>query len=605
MRSAAIILCLLLGSVAVQAEAFKGQVRSIGKASEALNASTTFEEGDLIQITEGLYSFSFGTSKVELGESSLVAIGQQKSFLEIYRGSANISVSQEPLVVIHSTSQLKILPGSQVYWATHGDDTHISLLKGKGHLLTPSEGKVLTSGTGVLIRNGEIESNILAFDLDGITPPMTPQKVEKIFEHTPLLNERLNQMGFLGEFTFEDPKEVIYYYLDILKKSKWLNHVQRGQDHLFAQKLLLLHENDAVFPESLKGHLQQTPTSISIFKDFARLDEGLAKMDDAERVFITFFVRQAMAEELIAKKELRNSITGLYRIEGRHQQNIAESPDDSLSVSEKKGASLTQQMQLKWVGLSHSWGKPSVSMRMANRSYFDTDFTDREVTTLTLSTQLNRTVGKKGDRILEVNPNYAVRFDFVNSNAGQDLNFITHSPQVEVVFAPIQQAATWSDLLFYFWKLGIDHRHYASGYRFSNGVKRDTSTLWTTWSGINAVSWKGMRVQESLSIDLRSSKSSDSNLEYSSFNMDLGVAFQQAKWELKPVFALRYRDQPEWRSEPRKDFKKELGLLASSSNAGNWADLSLGYRYISQDSTREELFSYIDHQWSMSLTKSF
>lgn len=607
-RSAFITFTLLLsGLTSLGGEEFEGEIRRIGRASVNLSSSTTLEAGDLLQIHKGSYNFSLGQTKIEIGESSLVSIGQKKAYLEIFRGSANISCATDSFILLNGSSQLKLLPNSSAYWASKGEKVHISLFRGKGHLLTPSEGKVLTSGMGALIEKDQITSNILALNMEEAVSPMTEKGVQKIFEETAEFRERFGSLGFLEAFRFEDPKEVIFYYLDAMERSGWINHVERGQDHLLAQKVLLLEKSDSVFPERLQIHLRRNPSTISLLKDFDRLDVGLSKMDELDRVFISFFVRQAMAEELIAKKKLRLSVKGFYRTQALHQTNVTESPDDSKTISDRRGASMTHQLQVKWTGLTHKWGQPGFSLRLSDRSYYDGFFTNREVSTLGIESKLNRTVGKKGDTILEVNPSYKLRFDFVNSNAGRDLNFFTHRPALEIVFNPIQEGGRWSDLFFHFLKFGLDHRKYASGFRFSSnaGEKKDTTTLWTSWIGINAIRWGQFRVQESLSVDVRSSISEDANLEYNLYSLNLSLSMRQDRWEAKPLFSLTYREQPAFRGAPRNDLKHELGVLVTSYKVGNWADISLGYRYSSQNSNQDNFFDYIDQQWSMSLIKAF
>jgi len=387
-----------LGVTTALGDDFQGELRPLGKVSQKLKTTTPIKEGDLIQINKGQFRFELGSTLIQIGEGSLVGIGQGKNFLEVYRGSANLQTQDQPFILLNGSSQLKLLPGSSAFWATQGDQTHISLHQGKAHLLTPSEGKVLLPGMGAMIQSGKITSNTLAINLDENLSAMSTKRIQKIFESSPEFVHRYESLGLLENFNFEDPKEVIFYYLDILKRSRWASYVERGENHLLAQKILLLEKSHEAFPESLQVHLKRTPVTISLFKDFSRLDQGLASMEETDRVFITFFVRQAMAEELIAKKELRDSIVGYYRIASRHQQNVTESPDDSTTPSDKQGASLSQQFQLKWTGLTNPWGRPSLSLRLSDRNFFDSDFKAREVSTISFNTKLNRTIGKRETR---------------------------------------------------------------------------------------------------------------------------------------------------------------------------------------------------------------
>jgi hypothetical protein len=586
------------------------QWRRQGKVVEIME-NQALESGDVVVISDGSVELGFhglgngiGTglsSKFSLGDDSVCRIvSLDPPYIKVFRGGLDFENINDLRVEL-SGSQFFLESGASGWAVVRSMKSKLTLDSGKADVLGTDEIRSVDAPTSVAIGGGEI-TLLKKAHIKG-EAPWDESAQERHIDSPETFTERMAKLGDHRSDIKGNTRNLVVDFISIFEKYGWKELLEKGREHLFVQEWLSQEAPLPLLPEEMKKHFLTSFDTDALFDEIA-LAENSLKMEPSVKVnSATFFIRQSLSEELLTKRRWLQGVSGRLTLTGAHDSNVSETPDGTTSVSSQSGASVTSDLKLTYMGRRQEWGTPSLELRYLDRSYFDDQFDPREYNQMGLKAKANVEVDDYG--LKSVAPSLYLKGEFLNSSRGRDPNMTIVGTNFEFIFSPKLEWGDHSDLFLNFLTLTLEQRDYVAQKRLdTNGKDKDVFSPSLTWVGLNITKIEGWKWSEMAVLSLRNPTSDSANLEYFGSSIDLSIGFEKERWELKPSYAFRYRNQDRYNGLGRRDQVNEWGFLVTKKIPSETLDLRGGYRRIYQNSSQPNL-TYGDHRWTFGMSKGF
>jgi hypothetical protein len=554
---------------------------------------------DLIETKDIGLTLSSGNSKIILGTDTVLIINDDRGRFRLYQGSLKLENCSDCVLVIDGF-QISCL-GATAWIGAQDGYIRIEVESGYVDVFGTKEIQRLKPGNDVFWKNGEVIQNFHERGHESLSLLKSSDLKTWLESNPSAIEDRAQRLASDELNTPKDSRYAVLLMLSVFRSYHWRELLEKGRELLFAQELLSLESENVLLPVSMKRHFVESDKVEQFFDELQMYDTKFKHFSEDDVRYVTFFVRQALAEELMTKSRQSIAWSGKLRLTGLNNSNVNETADGFTAVSETSGTSLSSSLRLDYAGRSRDWGTPGLELNYLDKTYFDRAFEDREYSQFSMKGKAIFEISNKKSLLSRVTPSLTVRSEFINSLQGRNFQVMAYSPQVELVFKPFKELGKYSDFLLGFCSFGVEVRDYLSGQNIDTKSKdKDTLVPYVNGMLMNIVKLGEWRCQEMLVLSVRDAQSDSVLQDQFSWSTDLSVEFSKGNWGLKPSFAYREKSY----SDGRDDQRTELGMLCTRRITSEAMELQMGYRRTDQESDLSA-FKFMDHQFSLGVNWTF
>lgn len=602
--------CFSVMDAAVRVGFEDSAVVKVKKAGSIMQASRgLLGSEDLVIVERGGARLEFDRGGVmELGEGAVLKVGEDFSKVLLYSGGIRFSALSG--VKLHVAGADLYLDGASGWVASRATEAKLTLDRGRADVFGVDRIKTVDAGSTLLIKSGELNAELSQHRVE--TPVSSMEDVAQVLDPVKTFKERISHLGRHDLSADVGVQTNIMKVMSLFDAYAWKSLLEKGREQLFAQDVASLDASWPILPAKMKRHFLLDASVDALFDDLALFEAKCSGASVQEKNAMSFFVRQALVEELITKRRWFSGLSGRINVSTAHDSNVAETADSDTLVSRESGSSLSTNMKMTYTARKQNWGLPSYELKFLEKRYFDNQFEPREYSQF--GGRVKGLMDLEGDVFQSFGLSFGLKSEFLNSRAGRDPNMLTYSTQLEWITRPKKEWGAHSDLFLAFLTLGFEYRDYFNGKNI-DFLAKEKNVIAPSFSavGVNIKKVESWRWTEMAVLSLQAPNSDSSNLEYQTTRLDLSVGFEKELWELKPSLAFSYRDQDKYdyfnnfgnvASEGRRDKVYEYGLMVTKKQPAHQMDVRGAYRRIRQDSSMPR-FSYGDHRWTLAMSKGF
>ena len=573
------------------------QIRRSGEMMAA--SQENFKPEDLIQVGSEPFLLSKGLSKMQLGGGSVLRVVDEMGRFRLYQGAIKIEKSSD-LVITVDGFQFSFW-GATAWIGVEDSAIRIEVESGIVDVFGSTQIQRLNAGDDVLWSKGEcLRSNHSR--LHEKLNPLNLVDAKKWLElPVSQLQKRADHLSQLRLDAPKSSREAVLETLSIINKYHWRDLLEKGRELLLAQELMGLANDVPILPPELRRHFLENAKTDQMFDALMLWEQQLKSFNEEDRRYVAFFVRQALAEELMSKNRTSVAWSGKVRATALHNSNVNETADGLTVVSERAGQSLSSSLRLDYAGRRMDWGTPTVEFNYLDKTFFDRSFEDREYSQASVKPKATYEISSKNSPISKVSPGINVGSEFVNSSQGRNFQVMSYAPQVEVVFKPKKELGRLSDFLLGFCTIGYEWRDYLDGQNLdAQRRNKDTYSPFVSGVLVNMVKLGEWTCRETMVLSVKDGDSEAVLQDQFSWSTDLSVEFSKGNWGIKPSYAYREKSY----SNGRDDRKTEWGSLLTRRVASESLEFQLGYRRTAQRSDLSAM-TFADHQFSLGVNWGF
>lgn len=616
-------------------ELLKGQaeLRSKNEGFKACRSKTKLKDLDIIRTHIGSVSgFKFSDeSFIEVGEGTTVMLdrndrsGWNKVF--ILKGSLRVMASRQCVVKT---------PTSEIIAFTGMTDVHVEQ---GGAIVVPRSGQgamvycedrvegVSLGSYGFINQKSHFEiQNTSKIDYKFLVGEKLSQKIsgaravrskyrQDLFEFLNIqwkpdsevilpteVNDILDhKLNFKTEiYALESSADIYDHYVG---QSQFL---KEGRELLFAQQLFESQDAQHLIPHSLRKHFVNNEVVKHFFYKIDKADNALNKLSPIQKNFVIYFFRQQFIEDLVPKHHFRDGFGFRFREILVHNSNVTQTPDGQNTVSDKDGLSLNSQLKLSYTGRERLIGRPSFELQLTDLGYFKKAFQTREYSTISLELK-NKFKFKRKAKLNAFTPILNVQSTYLNTSSGKYYAFTTYQPKFDIIFKPLKNLGSISDITLIFTSLGLELRKYSGGDSKEKdlaGNRKDTNAPNFTLFLLSMKKWSNYLSKTTLAFNYKLNDSDSPELDYDNLRIDFAYEIPMEVWTIIPSYAYSYRDQDSYAGAAREDKTHEVGFTVKRKIFNDEGGFGLSYRYIDQKSNQSS-FVYQNDQVSANFSYQF
>ena len=573
------------------------QIRRDGQMIAA--SQEIFKPEDLIQVGAEPFLLSKGPSKLQLGGGSVLRVIDDRGRFRLYKGGIKVEKSSD-LVITVDGFQFSFW-GATAWIGVEGSAIRIEVEAGIVDVFGSTQIQRLNAGDDILWSKGECLRSTHSRIHEKLNPLALVDAKKWLELPAPQFQQRVEHLSQIRLDAPKNSREAVLETLSIMKKHHWRDLLEKGRELLLAQELMGLSNDAPILPPELRRHFLENAKTDQMFDALRLWEEQLKSFNEDDRRYVSFFVRQALAEELMTKN--RNSVawSGKVRVTALHNSNVNETADGLTLVSEKAGESLGSSLRLDYAGRRRDWGTPMVEFNYLDKTFFDRSFEDREYSMASVKPKAVYEISSNNSPISKVSPGVNVGSEFVNSAQGRNFQVMSYAPQVEVVFKPKKELGKFSDFLLGFCTLGLEWRDYLAGQNLDTlNRNKDTFSPFVNGILVNMVKLGEWTCRETLVLSVKDGDSEAVLQDQFSWSTDVSVEFSKGNWGIKPSYAYREKSY----NNGRDDRKTEWGSLLTRRVTSESLEFQLGYRRTAQRSDLS-VMTFADHQFSLGVNWGF